>query len=55
MGKDSSFGPACFFAKKNYKLSNSVERDSAVLLMVKTILDTGAGPSLFLERKIDPT
>lgn len=43
------------FAKRNYKISASVELDGAILIPPNTVFDTGAGPNLTQKREMDLT
>lgn len=49
--KKGSLNPACFFAKRNYKLFATVRSDGAVSIPLNTVLDTGAGPSPSRKRR----
>lgn len=42
----------CFFKKQNYKIEVSVGRSSKLMLTLKAILDTGAGPNLISAHRV---
>lgn len=53
-GKEGSSDSVSFLARRSYRLSALVGRDSAVSTLVNTVSDTGAGKRFIHKRRTDP-